>query len=497
MRKRLMILFFTVLFFFAALSGRLGYLSLSDAVSTADTFHSYSLVIDRTEPNIYTADGRLLTNNQSNYVVVLPPNEAAFSELYKVFEGDELTAVAQELAQGYPLVRPVDYFDGTTYLHPVAVNVSNSTCRQLLNRSSSGLLTYLPESIGTMKISFPVDALGRVLNGAEGTIQDKDYTSKQGLKTTLHSQIQQITYEAMCDVTSGCAVVMAVDSGDILACVTKPDDCYLNKPLQQYAVGSVFKIVVAACAIENNMDIEYTCLSNITVGDTEYSCYDNHAHGMQHLKEALGNSCNCYFVNLGLHLGAERLLATAEKLGFTAQTNLFADWFTDNARLPSEEELRSNGELSLMSFGQGKLTATPIQFATLMATVANHGIRQAPRLVTAEVDAAGRETFLTDENGEQVMKEDNAEELLDDLRYVVSDGNAKSADYHSQSAGKTATAQTGQYKGERELLNCWFAGIFPYESPRYAVVIMVEDGEGGAKECCPIFRTIVENLDNM
>lgn len=497
MRKRVIILFFTVLFFFAALGGRVGYLSIGNTMKVSDSFHSYTVVLDYLEPNIYTADGKLLTNNKTEYCVVLRPNEATFSELHKLFTPEELPALVSELEKGYPLVKNVGYFGGTEYLKPITVNSSASTCRQLIDKASAGLLQYLPDSVGTLKMSFSQDALGRVLTGDDGTFIDSHYQSREGVKTTIDSEVQDITYEAMSSVQAGCAVVMDVRESRILAVVNQPEDTYLNKALNRYAVGSVFKIVVAACAIENGVDPYYDCSGAITVGDTVFSCYEDTAHGKQHLREALGNSCNCYFVNLGLQLGADKLMKTAVRLGFGEKTTLYSGWSVDNAALPTEQDLQSKGELSLFSFGQGKLMASPLHFCSITAAIANHGEYYTPRLVTASVDSAGRETPYPSLEGRVVMSAENADVLLSYLRYVVSDGNARSADYQNQCAGKTATAQTGQYADGKEMLNCWFAGVYPYDNPQYAVVIMVENGEGGAKECCPIFRTIVENLDQL
>ena len=66
-----------------------------------------------------------------------------------------------------------------------------------------------------------------------------------------------------------------------------------------------------------------------------------------------------------------------------------------------------------------------------------------------------------------------------------------------KSAGKTATAQTGQYYNGVEKLNTWFVGLYPYDNPQYAVVVMTEQGNSGAEDCCPIFSTIVGQLDNL
>ena len=430
--------------------------------------------------------------------MVLRANEKTFSELSELFPQNELMDIVRELEKGFPLVKTVEKSSyGTDYLKPIAVTRSDSTCSQLINRSSSGLLMYLPESVGTLKMNFSQDALGRVLPGDDGRLIESDYHSHEGLKLTVDSRVQSILYDEMKAVKKGCAVIIDVESGAVLACVTKPDDSYVNKVFSQFAVGSVFKTVVAACAIENGIDPSFDCNGHIRVGDTIFSCYEDKAHGKQHLKEALGNSCNCYFVNLGLQLGADRLLSTAKRLGFDSTTTLFDEWKVTNAVLPDESALYSKGELSLLSFGQGKLTATPLQFCYLMTAIANHGYAHPIRLIEAEVDSEGKASPVAESDGKQVITADTADLLLSYLRYVVSDGNAGSADFHDNAAGKTATAQTGQFQNGDELLNCWFTGVYPYDDPQYAIVIMVEEGEGGAKECCPIFRTVVEKLEQL
>jgi cell division protein FtsI/penicillin-binding protein 2 len=84
------------------------------------------------------------------------------------------------------------------------------------------------------------------------------------------------------------------------------------------------------------------------------------------------------------------------------------------------------------------------------------------------------------------------------MRYVVTNGTGYKAETTShKSAGKTATAQTGQYEDGVELLNTWFAGLYPYDNPKYAIVIMTEKGTSGSENCCPIFSTIVEKLETL
>ena len=83
------------------------------------------------------------------------------------------------------------------------------------------------------------------------------------------------------------------------------------------------------------------------------------------------------------------------------------------------------------------------------------------------------------------------------MKNVVENGTGFNAQYKSQTAGKTATAQSGIYVDGKEQLNTWFVGFYPYDKPKYSIVVMCEGGKSGAGDCCPVFRTIVEKIDNM
>ncbi len=83
------------------------------------------------------------------------------------------------------------------------------------------------------------------------------------------------------------------------------------------------------------------------------------------------------------------------------------------------------------------------------------------------------------------------------MRYVVTNGTGSLAEYNNSSAGKTATAQSGIYKNGVEVLNTWFTGFYPYKNPKYAIVVMCENGDSGAGDCAPVYRAIVEKLDKM
>lgn len=498
MIKRIVALKMIVVIMFLSTAGRIGYIVFSNDYLVSDSYNSYTLTIDKLQPNIYYSNGVKITNNKMSYVAVVRPSKECINELNYLYRSSDKKEILNQLSKGYPVVFNVDskYKYKFKYIQVFRDYYSSNICSQLVNKSSSGLLSYVDDNIGSRKINFGVDANGRLLSGDNGTIIDTDYDSKYGYTLTLDENVQRITYDACANMKNGCAVVMDVKTGCILACVTKPDDCYYNKPFKQYSVGSVFKVIVCACAIENNVSLDYECTGSIEIGDSVYSCQGDHVHGMQNMKTALANSCNCYFVNLALNLGADKLLSTANKLGFNEKTTVLNDWRFSNATLPSYEILKSKGQLALFGFGQGQLLSTPVQICSVMATVANNGEKNDISLIKSLVDKKGFSTMYAKSNNKSVISENTSKELLSYMHYVVTNGTGANAnDKSNESAGKTATAQTGQYVNGQELYNTWFAGVYPYDKPKYAIVVMTEQGSSGAVDCCPIFRTIVEKLN--
>lgn len=498
MTKRFISLTVAITVLFIALISRTGYIMLSGAYAVSDSYNSYTLIIDKLQPNIYYKNGSKLTNNKSSYVAVIRPNRECLFELNTIYNSNDKADIIDQLSKGYPVVVSIDskYRYKFKYIKVYKDYYSSANiCSQLINKSSSGLLSHTDDIIGTMKVNFGVDANGRLLTGDGGTLINDNYDSKRGFTLNLDESIQKITYDACSEMKSGCAVVMNVKNGSLLACVTKPDNCFTNKAFGQYAVGSVFKIIVSACALENNVDISYNCTGSITVGDSVYSCQGGHIHSFQNMKNALANSCNCYFVNLALTLGYEKLSKTAKDFGFDSTTKLYNDWIIKNSVFPSTDTLKSKGQLALLGFGQGSFTASPLQICSSFCTIANSGYKNDVKLIHSVVDDKGSATPVGYNSEVSVIKSENAKKMLNYMRYVVTNGTGKNADdSSSKSAGKTATAQTGQYVAGKEIYNTWFAGVYPYDTPKYAIVIMTEQGSSGAEDCCPIFRTIVEKL---
>ena len=358
-------------------------------------------------------------------------------------------------------------------------------CKHLIDKNFSGLEKYVDKKIGSLSINYSVDALGRVLDGDNGTIINKNYNSIDGVKISIDEKLQKIAEVSSKKISKGSVVILDTNTSQILASVSLGGD-YLNRSLRPYAIGSIFKIVVAAAALENNINPQYDCKSKIKVGDTTFHCQNKHKHGKQHIKEALANSCNCYFVNLALKLGKDKILNTAKAIGFGESFNLFDNTFpVTDLSFPNEEELNSKGQLALLGFGQGKLTDNPLHFASVVSAVANGGYYNFPTL------------NINSKDNKRAFSAKTAQTLKEYMKYVVDNGTGFNAQYESNTAGKTATAQTGIYEDGKEQLNTWFVGFYPYDKPAYSIAIMCEGGKSGAEDCCPVFRSIVESIDKM
>lgn len=489
MGKRIISVALVISILFAAALGRVGYVALSGNYTVSSGYNSYTLTITSQKQTIYDRNMKKLNNNKDSLVAVIRPNENCLSELKLLFSQNEIEDIVEELSQGYPVVRPIENYAACKYIKIYEVKDSDS----------SALLKFIQKQYGETayeeNINFGIDAVGRLLEGDEGEITE-EYNNEvaQGVILTINDEIQKEVEKAAKYMRKGAVVVMDAETAEVLAMYSTPDD-NMFRPVMPYTVGSVFKLVVCACALENNINMDFTCTGSVKVGDTEFSCQHNKAHGREDIKAALANSCNCYFVELALKLGAENLYSTAQSLGFGGNTEIMPGYTVSDGNLPSISALQeSKGQLSLLGFGQGLLTSTPLQFCTALCALSSKGLYTEPKLITATVDSAGNKNKLPYNPSNRVLSENTVNTLRNYMRYVVTNGTGTAADYNNLSGGKTSTAQSGIYNNGREVLNTWFAGIYPYDNPKYCIVVMTEDGKSGSSDCCPIFRTIVENI---
>lgn len=360
--------------------------------------------------------------------------------------------------------------------------------------------------------TYQTDALGRVLAGIEPIIDGQENSAiLSGVALTIDRDIQQIVQEETAELGSGAAVVLQVGTGKILAihslpffdqddpasALDKPDSPFMNKALSGYNVGSVFKSVVAAAALESGIPSEtrFTCNGSLDVGGVNFVCNRAEGHGEMDMSSALAHSCNVYFYNLALMTDATQLIETAKKLGLGDGFALSRSITNSAGTLPFAETLsQSPAAVANFAIGQGDVMLSPLSIAAAYATIANGGIYMRPSLIEGTVLS---QKLISAEPSEshQVLHPDTCKKLMEALNLAVTDGTGtKAQPKYSAAAGKTATAQTGWEKDGRSVLISWFAGIFPAESPEYVIVVTKEDGTSGSNDCAPIFKRIADRL---
>lgn len=370
----------------------------------------------------------------------------------------------------------------------------------------------LQKESGTLSVSFSVDAHGRVLAGLDKTINDNGFNSKGGVVLTIDREIQDIAQQALenSGIKSGCAVVMHVDTGEIYAMASTPvydrNDLsksissqytpFLNKTLQSYSVGSVFKPILAACALESgqvNQSFSYKCSGKIEVGDTVFSCYDEKSHGKENMQKALENSCNTYFINLLNNIDENYVLSVCRKLRLDQKANLASGYSTSKGTIPNENELMLLGEKANFSFGQGRLSISPVSLAAAYHALAT-GSYVEP---TVTRGIANKNGLVKSEQPKQCVKifsDSTVLKIRKMLKGVVKNAYSSASSDLLSLSGKTGTAQSGIWKSGKEICRTWFAGFFPSDNPHYIVVVLNEDGTSGQTDCAPVFKEICEKI---
>ncbi len=357
-----------------------------------------------------------------------------------------------------------------------------------------------------------VDARSQVIPGLAGKLQtSRDERSVVVL--TIDRRLQEVVEKAMDHrAERGAAVVMDIHSKEVLAMVSRPFfDPYrvdtaigfdgrsplTNRVLSSYYPGSLFKILLSAAAMEEGLvdfDDQFNCSGRYVFNDqVAISCLKKEGHGLLHFDEAFARSCNPSFIEVGLRLGRTRLLHYVDKVHLTDETLLGYETAAMGSYVKIDVGAAAMGNASL---GQQGVMVTPLQIASLLATVADDGVWAAPALVKYTVNLDGHHTPVPSGGRQQVISPPTAAKLRVLLEKVVQEGTGRAAAIpETQVAGKTATSQTGRMISEdEEALNTWFAGYLPADKPRWAIVVMVEEGSSGSENCAPIFRNISQGI---
>ncbi|MFP5113697.1 peptidoglycan D,D-transpeptidase FtsI family protein [Bacillaceae bacterium C204] len=379
----------------------------------------------------------------------------------------------------------------------------------------------LPE--GKSKLVYHVDGGGAPLFGINVKYVDPaNPFYPVNIRTTLDKTIQQKAEDLVdqYQIKKGGLVLLNIQDNSILSLVSRPtinkNDPYngvgmTNMMLKQQIMGSVFKTVVAAAAIDHNLDDPtrlYNCSKKIN-GKPELK----YNYGMLDFTNSFARSCNRTFGVLATELqkmNPHLLEDYSEKLSLIGSVGWNGDIYhtndfkqladEDKGRVFLSDDARKDANFAAMSgIGQNEVRATPLAVANMMATIARGGKKEMVRAVS-KIEYKNGTTMV--DFPKQNLNGDNispytAMKLQRLLREVVLNPNGTGRwfkDLPYEVAGKSGTAETGKYEAGKQLHNKWFAGYFPYDNPKYVLVAVnldVLDSEGGVNS---LFADMVKML---
>jgi stage V sporulation protein D (sporulation-specific penicillin-binding protein) len=351
------------------------------------------------------------------------------------------------------------------------------------------------------------------------------------LRTTIDVNIQLFAEQAaekayiQKEADSVSIIVMDPNNGEVLSMVDYPEydlndpytltgdyekyagtdeeQDYLNKMWRNqcindtYEPGSTFKIITTTAALEEelvSLDENFSCPGYIIVEDRRIRCHKTTGHGAETFTEALENSCNPVFINIGLRIGSDIFYDYFEKLGLLGKTGI--DLPGEASTIMHKRENIGLVELATVSFGQS-FQITPIQLATTVCSIINGGTRVTPHFAIDTEDADGNvvEEFSYGTT-EGICSEETSETMRYLLEKVVSEGGGNKAYIEGyEIGGKTATSQTLPRSENRYIAS--FLGFAPADDPKVFVLVIIRNPQGtyyGGTIAAPVAKEIFENI---
>ncbi|MCE9608878.1 MAG: penicillin-binding protein 2 [Chthoniobacter sp.] len=337
--------------------------------------------------------------------------------------------------------------------------------------------------------------------------------------TTIDTDLQRLCENTLkAGVKRGAMVIIDPNNGDILAMASWPtinpnwfiptisEEAFnainndKNIPLiprayrSAYPPGSVFKVPVALAALQErviDIDDEFNCPPSLTIGRTVFRNWRKSGAGSLNFCDALTQSCDTWYYQVGIKTGAKRMSDWSKKLGLGERTGIplaaeSGGVIPDDAYfLKVHGHKMFDGDLANMSIGQGDVQVTPLQMAQAMAAVGNGGTLYRSRLVqqVQSIDGQIVNAYPVRARGDLGIDARIMKEIRKAMSAVVSSRagtGGKASVSGVQVAGKTGTAQWGPKKKEKTA--AWFAGFAPTDKPRYAFAVVSESDVGNADD---------------
>jgi penicillin-binding protein A len=386
----------------------------------------------------------------------------------------------------------------------IAGSVGSPSRKQEKELYALGYPTNTPVGISGLELAFNLELTGQPSGqllavpesgegDAERILASGDPVRGEPVKTTIDPDVQTAAVSALGGTYGGVAVLDA-RNGDVLGIA----GLAFSTP---QAPGSTFKVITATAALEEGdvkpSDTFPVETSNSLIGREISNAHDAPCGGT--FVQSFAQSCNTVFAPLGVEVGADAMVDNAEEFGFNSPPTLAAPGALEALAPPesSYPEPESDVELGESAIGQGRVTATPLQMASVSQTIANKGVREPTSLVKSpELRAEPEPVEVTSPEVAATMKELMLE--------VVRSGTGVAAQLPNVAvAGKTGTAELGPATPTEPLEpgedppqneNAWFTAFAPADDPKLAVAAAVFDatgGGGGGAVAAPIVQQIL------
>lgn len=500
---------------------------LSQAASTQNI---YKLEIARTRGNIYDCNMEPLTGAESQNLAAVLPSIESSNKLCQVLNRKEREDILTKSSFGRPFIvnlknrtvisKDIDVFRVPIRYpdYPLAPHIIG-----YLDESKNGVYgieksynDYLSEAGNGIDVKYKVDAKNDILEGDKKQVEDSSYMNSKGVVLTIDSQVQEIAQRAARkNLKKGAIIIAEVPTCKLRAVVSMPDysqnylgdaleSCdspLVNRAFATFNIGSIFKLVTASVALEHGLDPQkiYDCKGYIDVEGKHFNCYNGHQHGKINLKDAMAYSCNSYFVDISKPLLPKDMIDFSKEFGFGIATELAPGLISEAGNLPEVSSLYDKMTMANFSFGQGEFLGTPLQVSGLINTFASGGEYRTPKLVEGLVNEDLEFVQnIEDSKPMKIVSNKTAEIIKDSMRASVEYGTSiKGKPSNGFAAAKTATAETGIINSEgKSVIQAWYAGFYPYDNPKFSIVVLAEDGTGGGENCGPVFKQIADDIYN-
>lgn len=358
------------------------------------------------------------------------------------------------------------------------------------------------------------------------------------INVSVSRDLQEFCYKRL-EENTGSIVVLDVNNGEIFSMVSKPsfnsndfikamskekwknisnnefNPMFNRASLGTYPPGSIFKLIVSIAALNDknfNPNKKYFCNGGFKFGNQIFHCWKEEGHGFIDCEEAISMSCDCYFYDLSLNLGIEKISEVAKLFGlgekylddiFPASTGIVPNKIWKKKKFESDW---TKSDTIVASIGQGFALATPLQLAVMTARIATNGRIIKPTIVKDDLAYKKFAKISSIEDSIYPYIKKGMFNTVNDLRGTAYHSRVSKNDYYM--AGKTATSQVrritmiereeGIKKNEdlpRDMRDhALFVGYFPYNKPKFAFSIVVEHGGSGSKAAAPIAKDICKEL---